>query len=75
LVGGDADLVGIFFRMSSYRSRIKSSLNRPNVEQAVMKPARLGWSMANWHILRARRSFGVIKFNTLRRQQEQENGC
>ena len=57
--------VGMFLRISSYKSRIKSSLNRPNVEHAVAKPVRLGWSMANWQTFRARRSFGVIKLRTL----------
>lgn len=40
--GGEVDFVGTFFSMSSYKSRIKSSLKRPNVEQAVVKPVRLG---------------------------------
>jgi hypothetical protein len=73
LAGGEEDeegatfgLVGTFLRMSSYRSRRKSSLKRPKVAQAVEKPARFGCSLANWHTLRARRSLGVIRLRTLR---------
>ena len=51
-LGGGEDneetgFTGIFLRISSYKSRIKSSLNLPKVEQAAVKPVRLGWSMAN----------------------------
>ena len=63
--GASGFAAGVFFRISSYKSRIKSSLNRPNVEHAAVKPERFDWSMANWHTFRARRSFGVIKFSTL----------
>jgi hypothetical protein len=63
--GGVVDLDGMFFKISSYRSLIKSSLKRPNVEQAAAKPVRVGWSIANWQTFLARRSFGVIKFSTL----------
>ena len=71
-VGGGSAL-GTFFRISSYKSRIKSSLKRPNVEQAMIKPERFGCSMANWHTFRAKRSFGVIRFSTLEVKQSHSN--
>ena len=43
----DLGFSGIFFRISSYKSRRKSSLKRPNVEHAAAKPAKLFWSTAN----------------------------
>ena len=63
-----AAFAGPFLSISSYKSRRKSSLNLPNVAHAAEKPVRLGWSSANWQTLRASKSFGVIKFNTLHRQ-------